>query len=500
MKDLFKRLALGIPLLASLGSFGQEVSKSAKPNILFILADDQTFETLGALNNPEIQTPNLDKLIKQGTCFTQAYIQGSWQPAVCAASRASLITGSYVWKAAQYTEKANTFDKNAPKNMPKYKVKRTTPAGYWPTYMKAAGYETYMAGKWHIEKKPETLFDHLGTVRGGMPLQSEECYDRKFIEKTPDTWKPYDKSFGGHWQGGKHWSEVLCDETLGFLDQSKNSKNPFFMYIAFSAPHDPRQSPKEYVDMYPLDKISIPASYMPSYPYCEEIGAGKSLRDERLAPFPRSEYAVKVTRQEYYAIVTHLDYQVGRIIAALKATGQDKNTYIIFAADNGLAVGDHGFMGKQNMYDRSMRIPLIMVGPHVKQNNKVDEFVYLQDIMPTAIDISKAQKPATVDFNSLLPLATGQATKSAYKAIYGTYMGTQRMIRTKQYKMMIYPKANLVRLYNMEIDPFEMHDLAGDPKYRPVMDELFTNFKKLQTEVEDPLDVNSYYQNYFTKK
>ena len=97
MKNIFKRLTFGILLFASLGSFGQDFFKSTKPNILFILADDQTFETLGALNNPEIHTPNLDKLIKQGTCFTQAYIQGSWQPAVCVASRASLITGSYVW-------------------------------------------------------------------------------------------------------------------------------------------------------------------------------------------------------------------------------------------------------------------------------------------------------------------------------------------------------------------------------------------------------------------
>ncbi|MEI6679243.1 MAG: sulfatase-like hydrolase/transferase [Mariniphaga sp.] len=500
MKNIIPRFAIGIPLLASLGSFGQESQKQTKPNILFILADDQTFETLGALNNPEIHTPNLDKLIKSGACFTQAYIQGSWCPAVCVASRASLITGSYVWKAAQYSAKANISNKNTPKNMPKYTVIPKKPAGYWPLFMKEAGYETYMAGKWHIEEKAEKLFDHLGTVRGGMPNQTEECYDRKFIEKTADTWKPYDKSFGGHWEGGKHWSEVLCEETMEFLKLSKESKNPFFMYIAFSAPHDPRQSPKEYVDMYPLDKISIPRSFMPVYPYCEEIGSGKSLRDERLAPFPRTEYAVKVTRQEYYAIVSHLDYQIGRIIEKLHETGQDKNTYIIFAADNGLAAGDHGFMGKQNMYDRSMRVPLIIVGPNVKKDSRVDEFVYLQDIMPTTLEIARAPKPSQVDYNTLLPLATGKTKKSVYDAVYGTYMGSQRMIRNKKYKMMIYPKANLVRLYNMENDPFEMHDLAADATYKPVMDELFVSFKKLQTEVADPLDVSSYYDNFFRNK
>src|SRR5690606_26589818 len=124
-----------------------------------------------------------------------------------------------------------------------------------------------------------------------------------------------------------------CSETLGFLKQSANSDRPFFMYIAFNAPHDPRQSPKKFVDMYPVDQISVPKTFMPEYPYCEEVGAGRSLRDEQLAPFPRTEYAVKVNRQEYYAIISHLDYQVGRILDELRRTGQDKNTYIIFSAD-----------------------------------------------------------------------------------------------------------------------------------------------------------------------
>jgi len=93
------------------------------------------------------------------------------------------------------------------------------------------------------------------------------------------------------------------------------------MYIAFNAPHDPRQSPKEYVDMYPLDKISVPESFLPEYPYSEEIGSGRDLRDERLAPFPRTEYAVKKNIQEYYAIISHMDYQIGRILDELEKTG-----------------------------------------------------------------------------------------------------------------------------------------------------------------------------------
>jgi choline-sulfatase len=487
----------------SLVRIADAVEKKEKPNILFIFADDMTYKALGALNNPQVHTPNLDRLMKNGTCFTQAYIQGSWCPAVSVASRTMLITGSYIWKAAQYNSRANYNPKNgeSPKKSPSYTVPKSNPPGYWPLLMKGGGYETFMAGKWHVEEKPELLFDHLGTVRvGGMPKQSQDCYDRKYIEDVPDIWKPYDKSYGGYWEGGTHWSEVLCEEAIHFLNISRDSKKPFFIYLGFNAPHDPRQSPKEYVDMYPINKISIPDNFLPIYPYCEEIGTGYNLRDERLAPFPRTEFAVKINIQEYYAIITHLDFQIGKILDELKKTGQDKNTYIIFSADNGLALGDHGLMGKQNMYDRSVRVPLIVVGPDVKKNYKVDEFVYLQDIMPSALEIARIPKPDYVDFHSLLPLATGKTRISAYSAVYGTYMGTQRMIRNKNFKMIIYPIANLVRLYDIVNDPFEMHDLASDSKYKPVMDELFEEFKKLQKEVVDPLDVTSFYNNFFQKR
>ena len=126
------------------------------------------------------------------------------------------------------------------------------------------------------------------------------------------------------------------------------------MYIAFNAPHDPRQAPKKYVDMYPTDKIKIPKSFLKEHPLKEEIGSGKGLRDEKLAPFPRTKHAVQVNRREYYAIITHMDFQIGRILDHLDKTGQADNTYIFFTADHGLSVGHHGLLGKQNLYDHSV--------------------------------------------------------------------------------------------------------------------------------------------------
>ena len=355
-------------------SINLSAQSSTLANVLFIFADDQTFESIGSLNNNEIKTPNLDQLKDMGVTFSHAFNQGSWAPAVCVASRTMLNTGKFLWKAARYSNKGSSKkDPNMPGNMPVYEVTREEPKGYWSQYMKAEGYDTYFAGKWHVARKANEIFDVCGTVRGGMPNQTKERYDRKFIEGEPDTWSPYDKTKNGFWKGGKHWSEVLGDEALGFMETAKSDDDPFFMYLAFNAPHDPRQSPERFVDMYPIEDISVPESFLPEYPYCREAGAGPKLRDENLAPFPRTRYSVKVNRQEYYAIITHMDEQIGRILDALKKSGKADNTYIIFTADHGLAVGDHGFTGKQNMYDRSIRVPLFVAGPGIKAGKVIDE-------------------------------------------------------------------------------------------------------------------------------
>ncbi|RLG28725.1 choline-sulfatase, partial [Methanosarcinales archaeon] len=335
----------------------------SKPNILFIFADDQTYEALHALGCDELQTPNLDRLVRSGTTFTHAYNQGAWHGAVCVASRTMLNTGRFLWHAKQLEPK----------------LKQETQAGrFWSQYMKGAGYDTYMSGKWHVKKiKPENIFDYVRDVRPGMPNQTPQGYNRP-IEGQPDPWSPWDTKFEGYWKGGKHWSEVLGDHAVDFLGQAAKRENPFFLYLAFNAPHDPRQSPKEYVDKYPLKNVKVPENYLAEYPYKDAIGCGKKLRDERLAPFPRTPYAIKVHRQEYYAIISHMDAQIGRILDALEKSGKAKDTYIFFTADHGLAVGHHGLLGKQNMYDHSVRVPLMVTGPDIPKNHKIHAPVYLQ--------------------------------------------------------------------------------------------------------------------------
>jgi choline-sulfatase len=476
-------------------------ASSDKPNILFIFADDQMWSSLGCLEGSQVKTPNLDRLRSQGALFSHAYNMGSFTPAVCVASRTMLNTGTFVWNAAALSPLGNNAkDPNGPKGQAKYTVERRQSTGFWPQWMQDAGYETYMSGKWHVAgAHVQKLFDHTLHVRGGMPGGSKNNYSRQFIPGEPDGWS-YDTTEGGYWQGGKHWSEVLGDDSEIFMQQAAESDKPFFMYLAFNAPHDPRQAPKEFLDMYDVNEMKVPVNFLPEYPYNEAAGAGRRLRDERTAPFPRTEHSIQVTRQEYYALITHMDVQIGRILDALEATGKADNTYIFFTADHGLAVGDHGFLGKQNMYDSSMRVPFIMVGPGVPADSTVDAPIYLQDAMATSLAIAGFPKPEQVEFQNLLPLATGQTKATAYQSIYGAYFGAQRMYRTDKYKMIIYPTISMVRLYDMENDPMETNDLA-EGRNRPVelMNALFSQYQKLQAEMRDPIDVSAAYETFMSQ-
>lgn len=443
-----------------------------RPNLVFIFADDQCFETLGSLNNDEIETPNLDRLARRGTTFTHAYNMGSWSGAVCVASRTMLNTGRFVWDANRVWDTSEAERRQG---------------RWWSEHLKQAGYRTYMTGKWHCKANAEAAFDVARDIRPGMPRATEEGYNRP-QGPGQDTWSPSDPKFGGFWEGGTHWSEVVSNHAADFFAEAKDRDEPFFMYLAFNAPHDPRQAPESYVQQYPVEDIRIPQNFLEVYPYANEIGCGESLRDERLAPFPRTPYAVQVHRQEYYAIITHMDTMIGRILDELEASGKADNTWIFFTADHGLAVGQHGLLGKQNLYDHSVRVPFIVVGPGVDADVLNGQPIYLQDVMPTTLEIAGVQKPEHVDFHSILPLLHGG--KSVYESIYGAYLNKQRSIRTDRYKLIVYPEPGVLRLYDLHEDPSEVADLAGDPDMRPLLVELFAELQRQQGELSDSLDLS----------
>jgi arylsulfatase A-like enzyme len=461
-----------------------------KPNIVFIITDDQAADAVAAgklwgAEKSGLRTPNLDQLYQNGTVFRQAYNMGAWHGAVCVASRSMLLTGQFVWETKK--EEQGKF------------AKRVAEGKTWSQRMKSAGYETYMSGKWHVETDVKKIFDYTEHIRPGMCKTVPESYSRP-IEGKPDAWSSSDPKNGGLWEGGKHWSEVLADDAETFVKQAAGEKKPFFLYLAFNAPHDPRQAPQSWLDQYPVDKVPVPENFLPINPHraimgLEGAGGSNVMRDEKLAPFPRTEFAVRTHRKEYYAMVSHTDEQVGRIMKALEVAGVRENTIVIFTSDHGLAIGRHGLMGKQNMFEHSLRVPFVISGPQVPKGKVIDERIYLQDAVATALDMAGADG-SDIDFKSLRPLMQGEKDKH-YEAIYGAFEAqSQRTVIDGTYKLILYPKGKVAMLFDLSRDPLEKEPIGDSAAAEATKKRLFAKLLRMQKEMGDPLDLATFYPQW----
>lgn len=479
-REFLKTAGLTAAAITLTGCITQVLRPASKrPNFLFLFTDDQSFNTVNALNNPDVKTPNIDRLVKRGVTFTHCFNQGAWHGAVCVASRAMLNTGRYLWQCGG--------DDCGDHRL-------------WGQTLGSAGYDTYMTGKWHNgDKALQKSFDNLGPIGPGMlhskdPNAEEnekngivnDPYDRP---RKGNSWSPYDRSLEGHWlsKDGKkvHSSKVYADAAIDHIENSvSKSDNPFFMYVSFNAPHDPRQSPKKYVDMYPPDKIKIPPNYLPEHPFDQ---GDHKLRDEVLAPFPRTKEAVQTHLSEYYAIITHGDHQIGRILDSLEKSGKAENTIIIFSSDHGLAVGQHGLMGKQNQYDHSVRMPFVICGPGIEKNVRNNAMIYLQSCFATTCEMADIEVPETVQFPSLVALLKGEK-KKLYDSVYGAYRDFQRMVRTDRYKLIRYPHIGKVQLFDLKNDPWETKDLSEDADYADLVRQLDAKLKWWMKETGDKID------------
>ena len=479
-----------------------EAPASTKPNIVFLYADDFAYWAINALGNEIIQTPNLDKLVAQGVSFTNAYNMGGWNGAICIASRSMLISGRSIWKAYEINRQWGEGNTAAHSQT-------------WGRLMSNAGYNTFATGKWHIQANPEQVFEETVNINpGGMPPDhltgTPGLYDRvreayangedfyallppgynRPLSETDDSWTASDPAHDGYWTDGTHWSEVQRGDAINFIDAASRSEDPFFLYLAFNAPHDSRQSPKEFLDLYPLEDIPLPENWLPEYPYLDEMGDLRVMRDEMLGPMPRTPNAIRTHIREYYAIISHLDAQIGLILQALEEKELMDNTYIFFTGDNGLSVGQHGLLGKQNMFDHSIHVPLLAAGPDLPSGTEVSSDIYLQDIMATSLSLAGIEKPDFVDFNSFLNLANGVASEPPLpNGVYGAYMDTQRMIRKGGFKLILYPRNRELLLFDLTADPLEMNDLSGYPQYAARVRNLFEGLLSLQAQMEDPLNL-----------
>ena len=419
-----------------------------RPNILFLFSDDQRADTIGALGNAHAKTPNLDRLVAEGTTFTRAYCMGAMQGAVCAPSRAMLMSGQTLFRVKENLQGAET----------------------WPERFGAEGYRTFATGKWH-NGGPSVLKsfqEGKAVFLGGM---GNDPYKLAVADFTPD------HKLGENRPSVKHSIELFADTACAFLAEQKGASKPFLCYVSFNAPHDPRIAPKSFHEASNANKPPVPPNFLPRHPF--DNGELK-IRDEMLAPFPRTPEIVQQHLADYYALTTFMDVQVGRIIDALKQSGQYENTIIVFASDHGLAIGSHGLMGKQNLYEHSMQAPLIFAGPGVQKAKKTDAMCYLLDIFPTLGDVAGIKGPAASEGLSMAASLRGQPGATGRPAIFTAYRNVQRAVRDDRWKLIVYPQANKTQLFDLQADPAETKDLSAEPAHARDLERMTALLKKQQ--------------------
>jgi arylsulfatase A-like enzyme len=444
--------ALLVLLVLPAPGFTQE--KTKRPNVLFFFTDDQRADTIGALGNPHIKTPNLDRLVQRGTAFTRAYCMGAMQGAVCVPSRAMMLSGRSLFHVPENLKGITT----------------------WPAAFARQGYRTFMTGKWHNQEASLLLAFQEGKAvfLGGMGdpyrLQVADITDKHTLTAKRAS--------------GKHSVELFADSACEFLKAQKGSEKPFVVYIAFNGPHDPRKAPKEYHDPYNANKPPLPANFLPQHPF---NNGDLTVRD---APWPRTPEVVRQHLADYYAYVTFLDAQIGRVLAELRAAGLEENTIIVFSSDSGLAVGSHGLFGKQNLYDHSMRSPLIFAGPGVPAGKQSPALCYLYDIFPTAADLAGVEAPAGTEGLSLVPAMKGEPY-ARRASLFLAYRNLQRSVVDDRWQLITYPRINKTQLFDLKNDPQETKDLAGDPKYARTVELLTDDLKTRQQQYGDVLPLRS---------
>jgi arylsulfatase A-like enzyme len=453
--------------------------KREKPlNVLVLFMDDQRFDTIQALGNQDIHTPHLDNLVHNGVSFTNSYIMGGTSGAVCMPSRAMLLTGRGLFHIEG--------------------TGGTIPEDHMmmPELFKKHGYQTFGIGKWHNGREafarcfsdgaeimfggmsdhwnvPAYDFDPSGSYQTRTPVIEQPLRSNKVV------FKGYD-----HISEGKHSSVLFADAAVDFLESHKSS-DPFFLYVSFTAPHDPRTAPKKFLDMYDPEEMPLPPNFLPQHPF---DNGEMNVRDELLADFPRTPKEVRKHIAEYYAIISHLDAQIGRIMETLLRTGKSENTLIVFSCDNGLALGQHGLLGKQSVYEHSVHVPLIMCGPGIPQGERRDDFCYLSDIFRSVCDLTRIPKPDSVGGESLVPAIRNQ-TRKKREALYFSYRHFQRALRTKRWKLIHYNVRGKkqTQLFDLENDPWETNNLAEEPSQAERIGKMTDLLESMMEEAGDPV-------------
>jgi arylsulfatase A-like enzyme len=436
-KQMTRDFVALLAFFCSSGGAAVNAADTDRPNVLFLFADDQRADTVAALGNKHIKTPNLDRIAKRGLSFDRAYMQGGLQGATCVPSRAMLLSGQNLFRIDEKLLRDET----------------------WPAAFGRAGYSTFISGKWHNgEKSLPLCFQEARSIfAGGMtnPMQA----------KLSDL---VDGKLGIPQLAPKHACAVFADEAIRFIN--KKHDRPFFCYVPFDAPHDPHIVPDDFPIKYDAMEIPLPANFLPQHPWNNGEMSG---RDEALLGWPRDPKQVREMLADYYRYISYLDMEIGRVLNALDASPYGKNTIIVFSADSGVARGSHGLIGKQNCYEESLRVPLIIAGPGIPKDQRTKAMCYLFDVMPTLGKLCGVAGPVTSEGLEFSAAIKDPSHGARAQLAFG-YRTVQRAVRDDRWKLIRYPQVDKTQLFDLQTDPDEITNLANKPEYAAKIKELWT--------------------------
>ncbi|HPZ82278.1 MAG TPA: sulfatase-like hydrolase/transferase [Thermogutta sp.] len=415
-----------------------------RPNFLFIIVDDQSPNDLKIYNPRSIlNTPNIERLAAEGVVFDGAYIMGSWVGAVCLPSRTMIMMGRTVWHIPAPGKNPANPHTNNPKLVPPDLPDHTLPAVF-----NRAGYAT------------------MRTCKIG---NSYEAANKLFTVRRDATKRGPTDETGSAW----HAEQVL--EYLAERE-SRGDKAPFLIYFGFSHPHDPRDGKPELLARYGAvnhtdrntlppahpNQPLLPVNYLPAHPFDT---THMDVRDEVAVSGVWDRRDERIIRNELgreFACAENIDIQIGHVLRRLEEMGELENTYIFYTADNGMALGSHGLQGKQNLYQHTWRVPLIVKGPGIPGGRRVEGNVYLLDVLATLCDLAGIEPPATYEGISFRPVLEGKTDKIR-EVLYGVYCGGAkpgiRCVKKGDWKLIKYDAPELgvhvTQLFNLAENPHE---------------------------------------------
>lgn len=336
-----------------------------------------------------------------------------------------------------------------------------TDAPTLPELLSESGYDTFFTGKWHNDRtsflrsfqQAKQIFHGGMCAHEAVPLIG----DRAAFERGDSPVI-----------GSGFSTEIFCETMADYL-RNRSKDAPFFAWLSLTSPHDPRTPPKSFREQYDASEMPLPAAF------CAEpkFDNGElDIRDERLAPKPLQEDTVREQLAEYYGMITHQDDQIGQVLKTLDESGEADNTVIVYIGDHGLSLSNHGLLGKQNLYEHSTRVPLIMAGPGVPSGRDSVGLNYSYDVFATLLELAGVASPTGMESRSLVPqFADGSSTRAE---VVSLYKDCQRMLKTDRWKLIEYRVGETRRteLFDLQADPDELDDVASAPENESLVHSL----------------------------